>query len=493
MPDTMPNPFSSKSGKKIPWKQIIIIVAGVIVIGGIVFATAGNFSDSNENAGANNNASTPEENKNSYDATATTKKAECKFPVTSYTAFAASYGVPENWIVEEANGTLAIMEDDSNLVTAFIYTAKLEQDMSASEFLDVFGGVFQATIEDAGGSFALGEISTKENTASSDAGATVAEGDLRGVFTTKKEGEFITFTAYWSPIAEFAAKEATLKAILDCYSRTTILTDADLAGAAEAAKIQQPLSGARTPQPWGDLVSKTDGNFSFEAPENWTSNVSSASESTGLTLDSPESDASVAFLYNLGRYGVVSKQEFAQNTMLITYGISATLSNHQSVDNADLWDFEGTFAGKSVRGAVAVRIEEYQTFFAHYLGVQIANADLWTTYAPTLNAIQASIRLTDAGQQLASLPAQPNYDTEALFGTEAGSSVTSGQKYKQEVDDKSADNWSDAMRGYDTMESPSTGQTYDVPLNAYNPTGPNGGGYYRELPGGGLEQLTPVQ
>ena len=128
------------------------------------------------------------------------------------------------------------------------------------------------------------------------------------------------------------------------------------------------------------------------------------------------------------------------------------------------------------------------------MGAQSAKADLGESYSPTLNTIQSSIRLTDAGQELSSLPALPNYSTERLFGSSSGgSSVTSGDRYKQEVEDRSSQKWADAMRGYETVESPTTGDRYDAPLNSYNPTGPDGAGYYRSLPGGGgLEKLTPT-
>lgn len=35
----------------------------------------------------------------------------------------------------------------------------------------------------------------------------------------------------------------------------------------------------------------------------------------------------------------------------------------------------------------------------------------------------------------------------------------------------------------------SIGEHYLAPLNSYWATGPDGGGYYRELPGGGYEKL----
>ena len=43
--------------------------------------------------------------------------------------------------------------------------------------------------------------------------------------------------------------------------------------------------------------------------------------------------------------------------------------------------------------------------------------------------------------------------------------------------------------GYENVYSPTLGDHYLAPLNSYWEGGPEGGGYYRELPGGGVEKL----
>lgn len=472
--------------------KLLVIIGGIIVvlIIGYVVSQSGNNDTINTSVPTNTDSNVDTESNSDEAASETdTQLASCPYPTRTIPELAMTYGVPDGWIAELENGTLAIMEDDTNTTTAFIYTAKLERDLTATEFLQSFGDVFRSTIEDAGGTFSLGSPTVSDGgTASADASATVTEGDLRGVFTVLKDTGFVTFTAYWAPTAELAEKESQLQDILNCFSRSTALTDAQLTAAGEAA--DQQATGDASANPWGALTARSDGNFTFSAPANWASLPTSSGDTTSLALDAPTGDASVVFISNLGRYGAADPQEFAVTTMSVTYGIQATLSNPQTLDGGvSAWDFTGTFNNKRVAGAVSVLIAPYQTFFAHYLGIQITNENVWTEYAPTLNQIQSSIRLTDAATQVNSLPALPNYSTDTVFGD----SVTSSQKYKQEVSDKSADNWADAMRGYETVESPSTGDTYDAPLNSYNPTGPDGPGYYRELPGGGMEQLTPVE
>ncbi len=66
----------------------------------------------------------------------------------------------------------------------------------------------------------------------------------------------------------------------------------------------------------------------------------------------------------------------------------------------------------------------------------------------------------------------------------AGTTYQSTTEKKDTKTDLSAD-WEGATMGFENVYSPTTGDHYTAPLNSYWPTGPQGGGYYRELPGGG--------
>jgi hypothetical protein len=52
-----------------------------------------------------------------------------------------------------------------------------------------------------------------------------------------------------------------------------------------------------------------------------------------------------------------------------------------------------------------------------------------------------------------------------------------------------SEKWSEAILGFENVYSPTTGDHYLASLESYWETGPQGGGYYRELPGGGFEKL----
>lgn len=454
-------------------------------------------------------------------------ETSCPFPLKDVPEYAMSFGLPPGWTGVHDGGTLTISEDEQTSVV--IYTAKLERDLSAEEFLTEFGDIFETTIEGAGGSFSLNTptgtgddpsasdpsdpgyydteplgaeednfgisdgLAVSSDTAMATVSATIDGDELQGVFTTEKEPGFVTFKGYWARAGEFATKESELKQVAGCYKRSTALTEEQLV-AGSAARDDNAGGGANTDNAGNDgissqLVPRTDGEFTFKAPQSWSSSVSGGGDTSSLIIEAPEQDASVAFIFNLGRYGAADPAEFAQETLGIL-GIQASLTNHQTLSGGiESYEFNGSFSGKAVSGIISVRIEPWQTFFAHYVGIQVATADKWSEYAPTLNAIQSSIYVTDVGEELSSLPPLPDYSTEALFG----SSVTSSYAYKQEVEDRASLQWEEGMLGWETVENPKTGDRYDITINAFNPTGPEGGGYYAVTSGGNdYTKLEPV-
>lgn len=52
-----------------------------------------------------------------------------------------------------------------------------------------------------------------------------------------------------------------------------------------------------------------------------------------------------------------------------------------------------------------------------------------------------------------------------------------------------SEKWSEAILGYENVYSPTTGEHFQAPLNSYWESGPDGAGYYRELPGSDYEKL----
>ena len=297
---------------------------------------------------------------------------------------------------------------------------------------------------------------------------------------------FVTLKAMWAPTAAFGDRRALLDQVLGCYERITALDDSQLAAATEAAAAQ-PGPDASDGSPWGPLEASSAGSFSFEAPRSWSSNPSSGGTGSSIALTAPANDAAVGFIFDLGRYSATQRQII--DGVFAAYGIQATLSGSSTGSNgATVYDMSGTIGGGSMRGMIAVLTVPYLTFFANYVTLVVTAPEQWDQNEPTLTAIANSILLTDASGPLTQLPAMPDLSIEAVFGD----TVTSSREYRNAVEDRASEEWAEAMRGYVTVESPTTGDRWDVPLNAWDPAGPYGAGFYRKLPGGGVQLLRPV-
>lgn len=482
MPSIIPVQPTDPPGPKLAsHRWLVLVIIGILALGGIGVAAY--------QIGVSNSDEFSEEDDFFGDTDEETQEDEtvsCALPVTDVPAQAFSYGVPDGWISEQSGDTLSIMEDERNLTAAFIYTAKLQQSLSATDFLDEFGTIFKSTIEDAGGSFSLGDASEANDIATAEAAATVEEGDLKGIFTVLKTDGFVTLKVYWAPVAEFATKEPTLKTVVDCFDRKTVLTDADLVAASQNAGSSNGNSASAS------LVSRQGTYFSYAMPANWR--VLGESDS-GLDLEGPNGEAYVGYAYATGLPGPISTSEWAAGR-LEANGINASLGSAQSLPGVDsnqevaAYEFSGTLGGSvPVKGKITVGIYNVpgiiQSYASPFWAIQMAKASLWDSYKATTQAVQDSMAITDIGSRKnITLPKGNRIDDVG------GSSITASQSYKDSVSDSSSQKWADGMRGYETVESPSTNQTYDAPLNSWNTTGPDGPGYYRGLPDGSLEKLT---
>lgn len=479
MPSIIPVQPSDGSDPRPPRtpRLLVLILVGLLALGGIgIAAYQYEFADDTEDELVSDDSGDVEEDSTDSVVDDT---VSCSLPITSAPEQAMSYGVPSGWLAEVSGGTLSIMEDERNLTAAFIYTAKLEQDLSATEFLQEFGTIFRSTIEEAGGSFSLGTPSESNGLATATAQATVSEGDLTGVFTVEKIDGFVTLKVYWAPIAEFAAKEPTLQEVVGCFDRTTILTDTELTAA----------SGGTTSA--AELTPHQGSYFSYSIPSDWTM---TGETDSGIDLEAPGAVAYVGYAYTTGAPGPITPREWAENRFAAS-GISASITSSQplqgiSADHeVEAFEFSGTFNGQAVAGKITVGIYNvpgiFQSYASPFWSIQLVEAGLWQQYKETTQAIADSIQITDIGSRKNIQLPKGNRIEDV-----GGSSITSGQAYRDSVSDSSSQKWADGMRGYESVESPSTGQTYDAPLNSWNASGPDGAGYYRALPDGSQEKLT---
>ena len=416
----------------------------------------------------------------------TTTASVCPLPKKDYPEYAFSIGVPKGWIAEVDNGTIQIMEDETNTTAAFLYTAKLDKDLSPTEFLNSFADVFRTVIEGSGGSFSLAKISGDQTKATAGTIATVEEGQLAGQFLVEKESGFVTLKVYWAPKAKLTQKEAALKEVTGCFARTIVLDEQLLAKAGSNNKKQNPT-----------LTAYKGQYFKVLLPEGWK--VTGETDS-GIDTSNADGSAGYSYAYVTGTPSAIKPATWASQQLQATGISQAKLYNTKSLpaqiqgQEIKEFDFSGVFKSKQVTGKTTVGVYNtpnygFGSYGSAFMGIQIAENSLWEEVKSLTVQMQNSLEIIDIGSRK-NIQLPPNRPIESVGGDAL---ISSGQ-YRDAVNDKASQNWQEAMSGYEQVASPSTGTTYDAPLNSWNATGPDGAGYYRELPGGGgLEKLTPVE
>jgi hypothetical protein len=455
------------------WSIRTRLIVGAVLIAGISLTGAAVFSPQSQ---------APKES-----AESSTLVAACSIPQKEYPESAFSIGLPEGWVSLVDNGTIQIMEDETNTTAAFIYAARLDQDLPAREFLADFAEVFTKIIESNGGSFAIGEISEAEGTAVAPATATVEEGELAGKFAVEKENGFVVLKVYWAPVALVAEKEPLLQEVTGCFNRITVLGEQHLDSAAAGRRASNQVTTS--------LTTHNGRYFRIGLPTGWK--VTGETDS-GIDTSNADASAGYSYFYVTGTSSAIEPEAWARQ-QLSSIGVSGlTLSNTKNlpaeIDGQKIqeFDYAGTFKGKAVRGKTTVGVYNtpdfgFGSYGSAFMGVQMAHSSLWDQVKSLTAQIQNSLVTTDIGSR-ANISLPPNRPIESV----GGDSIISSGEYKSSLEDKSSKGWREAISGYEEVQSPSTGANYDVSLNSWNSTGPDGPGYYRTLPGGSLEKLEPT-
>ncbi len=231
-------------------------------------------------------------------------------------------------------------------------------------------------------------------------------------------------------------------------------------------------------------VNKIWSSCTAFAPEDWT--IVGNEQRLGIGVDLTSADQSMSASYGivaaprteamLGQdyYGTGTPEKFLQ-TMLEANGVSGfTLDNDtRSINGYTLRFWRANQQAKPIRGFVL-----YQTFetgdqssyiVAYHLGA--TDAPKWEENKNLVYDVAASIRCT---KHL--FPAQ-----ESTTRRPQGSS-------KDDIEREMSRKRQEATMGFQNVYSPSTGEHWEASYSDYNPTGPDGPGYYRRA-GNSYEKL----
>ncbi len=231
-------------------------------------------------------------------------------------------------------------------------------------------------------------------------------------------------------------------------------------------------------------VEKTWSSCAAFAPADWTIIGNEQRVGIGVDLTAPDQTMYASYgivavartTETLGTdyYGTATPERFLQ-TMLESGGATGfELENEsQSVDGYTLRYWRANSRGKQFRGFAL-----YQTFetgdpssyiVAYRMGS--VEAGKWDQNKHLVYDVAASIRCT-----------------KHLFPAQESSARQPKGSSKDQVDEELSTKREEAMMGFQNVYSPATGQHWEASYSDYNPTGPDGPGYYRRV-GNSYEKL----
>jgi hypothetical protein len=417
----------------------------------------------------------------------------CTSPVHDDEYYGFSVGRPTGWRVDYSTGTLVVTRDASNLVAALVYPARMRHgDIPPEQLVQKFTSALAASIRRTGGTFQLSDKVTDGHVATALARATLDGVKLRGPIQVVATPGFATLKFYWAPEAEFAQDEPTLRQVVGCFQRKTLITRREPIAppggpqtrfGLGVAPVQQQQPHASAPV---QALQPYQGRYiAMKVSAGWQ--VTTETDH-GIDMLMANRNAAFDFVWLAGPHQ--QADVYAQRAMQRYVGAQVISAGMQPAPPG--WQIAtvefNANAGVPTHGFLRVAVGNGVALETMWL---IA-AEKWDALLPTLQAMAGSVQILPAAtaqvqgeirRQLASYPPiKPS-----TVGTAADpTNVLSGWS---KMEDQQSEGFQETTLQQDHATSPSTGETYTVPWNAWSATGPQGAGYYRQVPGGGVERL----
>jgi hypothetical protein len=317
----------------------------------------------------------------------------------------------------------------------------------------------------------------------------------------------MTLKAFWAPQTELAQDEPTLEQVLGCFARKTVVTGKAPVKPAGGHVTRvgfrdEPATNANATAvatadaksaPVQKLYPQRTRFFTVSLPAGWKI---STENDHGVDVGSPDGTLYVGFSFVINQVNMGSPGQQIAGFLQKWYpGVQVT--QWRQPPGGQGWQIvEGEFVGTTHRTAMhgVSRVQHSRAVDITMMWTVTPQAR-WDALHPTLEAIAASFQIQpnaiaavqgDVRRQMASYPKPvPTH----IPVPASSSPPASGMGSYQEDQDNLHTAWSDATRGQDRAVSPSTGEEYVVPTNAWRTDGAQGAGYYRQVPGGGEERL----
>ena len=433
--------------------------------------------------------------------------ARCTLPRHEDDYFGFSIGYPPGWLVDYTTGSIVVAKDAKELEGAMVYPARLHRAVAAEDVATAFAQGLERSITARGGTFAMSDKHTNGKIARATLKATVGGVALEGPLEVVDRPGFATIELYWAPESELAADETTLRQVLACFQRKTVIVAKQpvapsggpvmrVGGAPAHASGGGATAGA-APAAKADALVPYSGRF-FDAamPAGWK--LTDENEH-GIDMIAGDGSAGAGFGYSI--VPIKTARAYAESGVH-PYWPDAHLVDEGPVAAPPGWSVYGVeFASARVHGYLQVAVGRGTVTTTTFTSAP----PLWDAKKPTLQAVVASVKILPAAvakvsadfrQQLASYPHYtPPSSTSSGSGSgeSASDSMMASWKAREEAQDRTNLGFDDAIRGQDRAISPTTGEEYVCPNNMWNAEGPQGAGYYRQTPSGGTELLNVEQ
>lgn len=396
--------------------------------------------------------------------------ASCRLPLFTDTYLGFEVGKPADWSINYVNGSIAVRQDAASTTLAFVYPIKPEGGATKEQLLADYVTALDATLKADDGSLAV-----TGSTLSGSVKGTPITGTIEAVDASPQ----IIIRGGWAPSGNWNGIKQTITGVSTCYKRTL-------------GKVTQRQTQT------GYSATGASTTYSYLLPDGWYVSPGNVNANALVILKDDFTGASFSYLTggvgNQTPDGYIDLLAESSGYTELTYTgeqeLGSTTDSLGYTWEMKAKEYTAKHNGQPIRGIVTAAIANIDYGFGYgsysaMANVRQAKASEWDQYAAITAVVQESIQITNStpGKSV-TLPKNNPADS---------SSVMSSWEYKNQVDDRLSAKRSEAIGGYESVRSPSTGQTYDAPYNSYNPTGPDGAGYYRSVDSvGGVEKLESV-
>jgi len=223
------------------------------------------------------------------------------------------------------------------------------------------------------------------------------------------------------------------------------------------------------------LSEKKKGYCKALAPDDWA--FISNEQATGADLFAPDKTLHAGW----GISGVPSNLYANVDLFLKTWMPLAGFTGFSMGEAKDIGDIAEGFVQRDFTSSNGKKGQIfYKVYFAgqptYVVSVYMADTDSDKWETDGAKAVYSAISIRCVSQLR---PTTTNVDI----------SSADASKKSDNPEVSLSDKWTEAIMGYENVYSPTTGDHYEASTSSYWETGPEGGGYYRDLPGGGYEKL----